>query len=220
MEKIVITQFSDPMMGLSWECEPMLDEVERRYGGAIEFRDVMGLLVRDVADFMTPEELALPEAEGIARYNERLAQIYLDEVPIGGVPMNMEGFPLFAPERRSSLPLCLAYEAAKLSDASKAREFLHALRKATVLECRPTTKVDEIMRVVRLCGLDQDAFIEHFEGRGARDALREDLRFKERLGIWSLPAFLVQFGERAVLLKGVPRLESMNAAIARVRRAR
>ncbi|MBQ9002715.1 MAG: hypothetical protein IJ087_12760, partial [Eggerthellaceae bacterium] len=84
MDKIVITQFTDPMMGLSWECEPMLQRVRERFGDAVELRDVMGVLVRDVADFMTPGERALPEEEGISAYNERLAQIYLDEVSIGG----------------------------------------------------------------------------------------------------------------------------------------
>ena len=34
MEKIVITQFSDPMMGLAWECEPALWRVFERYGDA------------------------------------------------------------------------------------------------------------------------------------------------------------------------------------------
>ena len=206
------------MMGLSWECEPMLREIEERYGERIEMRDVMGVLVRDLSDFMTPEELSLPEAEGIERYNARLAQIYLDEVPIGGVPMNMEGFALFAPGRRSSLPLCLAYEAAKLVAPEMSREFLHRLRAATVLECRPTTKLDEILHIARVSGIDQDAFLETYEGPEARAALDRDLAFKDRLGIWSLPAFLVQCGDAAVLLRGVPRLEDMEAAIARVTR--
>lgn len=142
------------MMGLSWECEPALREVEHRYGENVEFRDVMGLLVRDVADFMAPEELALPEAEGITHYNARLAQVYLDEQSIGGVPINMDGFCLFAPDRRSSLPLCLAFEA--------------------------------------LCA---------------------DLRYKESLGIYALPAFLVSCDEDAVLIRGVVDYETLDRAI-------
>ena len=59
--------------------------------------------MRDVADFMTPEERALPPEEGIARYNARLAQIYLGEQAIGDVPINMDGFALFAPDGRSLL---------------------------------------------------------------------------------------------------------------------
>ena len=69
MEKIVITQFSDPMMGLSWECEPAIRQIEEELGDAVEIRDCMGVLVRDVVDFMTPEGWALPAAEGIERYS-------------------------------------------------------------------------------------------------------------------------------------------------------
>lgn len=72
-----------------------------RFGDTLELRDRMAVLVRDVADFMTPAERAMPEEEGIRAYNARLAQIYLDEQVIGGVPINMEGFCLFAPDRRS-----------------------------------------------------------------------------------------------------------------------
>jgi len=220
MGKVVITQFSDPMMGLSWECEPAIRHVEEELGNTVEIRDCMGVLVRDVVDFMTPEERALSEAEGIARYNARLARIYLSEVPVGGVPMNMEGFALFAPGRRSSLPLCLAYEAAKLADPGKARAFLHRLREATVLECRPTTKPDEIMRVVRICGIDANTFAEHFEDGDAMAALEEDLRFKDSLGIWALPAFLVECGRRSVLIRGVVDGDTLIRAVASVARPR
>ena len=83
------------MMGLSWECEPALQKTVAHYSGEVVLCDRMGVLVRDVADLMMPDELALPEVEGIEAYNKRLAKIYLDEVSIGGVPMNMEGFRLF-----------------------------------------------------------------------------------------------------------------------------
>lgn len=186
--------------------------VEEEFGDAVEIRDRMGVLVRDVADFMTSAECALPEEAGIRAYNARLAQIYLSEVPIGGVPMNMEGFALFAPGRRSSLPLCLAYEAARLADPGKARAFLHRLCEATVLECRPTTKVDEILRVVRLCGIDEGDFLVRFEGGVAAAALEEDRRYKESLGIWALPTFLVECGERAMLIRGVADSETLMRA--------
>lgn len=40
MDKIVITQFSDPMMGLSWECEPAIHQIEEELGDAGEVRDM------------------------------------------------------------------------------------------------------------------------------------------------------------------------------------
>ena len=120
MEKIILTTFTDPMMGLSYEQEPVYEKLAAHYGGQLEFRYVMAGLVRDVSDFMLPLELSLPAAEGIRQYNKRLAGIYKDEEPIGGLPINMEGFHLFDENHRSSYPLCIAYKAAQLAAPQKA----------------------------------------------------------------------------------------------------
>lgn len=206
-------------MGLSWECEPAIERIEEEYGNAVEIRDVMGVLVRDVADFMTPAERAMPPEEGIRTYNARLAQIYLNEQEIGGVPINMEGFSLFALDRRSSLPLCLAYEAAKLAAPDKARTFLRRLREATVWECRPTTKPEEIMRVARLCSIDETAFAAHLGNGSAQAALDADLRRKHSLGIYALPAFLVECNGHAILIRGVVDYAMLKRAIEQCRTA-
>ena len=63
MEKIIIFSFTDPMMGLSYESEPVFRKLETHFAGHIEFRYIMSGLVRNVTDFMTPEDItgALPE---------------------------------------------------------------------------------------------------------------------------------------------------------------
>ncbi len=132
MQKVVITRISDPMMGLAWECEPALRRVQSRFPNLVELREFMCVLVRDVADFMTPGERALPEAQGITEYNKRLAQIYLEEEPLANMPITMDGFNLFAPDRRSSLPLCRAYKAAQLADTAKADAYEHSSRRRNI----------------------------------------------------------------------------------------
>ena len=89
MEKVIITAFTDPMMGLSYESEPIMERLQKEDSGKIEFRYVMGLLVRDVSDFMTPAERTMEPEAGIRRYCERLAGIYKSEESIGGLPINM-----------------------------------------------------------------------------------------------------------------------------------
>ena len=91
MEKIILTTFTDPMMGLSYEQEPVYEKLAEHYGDRLVFKYVMSGLVRDVSDFMLPEELVLPADEGIRVYNRRLAWIYKDEESIGGLPINMDG---------------------------------------------------------------------------------------------------------------------------------
>jgi len=86
MEKIIFTTFTDPMMGLSYEQEPVYEKLAAHFGDRLVFHYVMSGLVRDVSDFMVPEEKALPAEEGIRLYNRRLARIYKGEEAIGGLP--------------------------------------------------------------------------------------------------------------------------------------
>ena len=47
MNKITITTFTDPMMGLSWEYEPTFRKLETHFPGVIDFRYIMSVLVPD-----------------------------------------------------------------------------------------------------------------------------------------------------------------------------
>ena len=201
MDKIIITVFTDPMMGLSYESEPIIEKLQHEYADSIEINYVMSLLVRDVSDFMTPEESSLPPEEGIKRYNKRLAGIYKSEESIGGLPINMDGFCLFDLNHRSSKPLCLAYKAAQLSSPDKADAFLTALRHATVLDCCPTTHLDEILTVVRNTGIDEKAFLCHYKDGSAEAELEKDITLTKSLQIYSLPTYMIQLMDKAILMQ-------------------
>lgn len=201
MGKVIITIFTDPMMGLSYESEPIMERLQKEYGDKIEFRNVMGLLVRDVSDFMTPEERSLRPEEGISLYCKRLARIYKSEEAIGGLPINMDGFRLFDKDHRSSKPLNPAYKAAQLSDPEKADAFLVALRHATVIDCLPTTHFDVILKTVRETGINEETFTRRYQDGSAEAALNEDLAYASRLGIHSLPAYLIQYKDKALLMQ-------------------
>ena len=201
MEKTFITVFTDPMMGLSYESEPIIDRLQTEYLDKIEIRYVMSVLVRDVSDFMTLEEASLPPEEGIIRYNKRLADIYKSEESIGGLPINMDDFCLFDTEHRSSRPLCLAYKAAQLSNPDKADIFLTELRHATVLNCRPTTHLQEILHVIKNTGIDEKRFLAHYQDGTAEMELKRDLAFTQSMQIHSLPSYLIQHKDRAMLIQ-------------------
>ena len=110
-------------------------------------------------------------------------------------------FCLFDPEHRSSRPLNLAYKAAQLTEPAKADVFLTELRHATVLDCRPTTHFDEILCVVRKVGITEKTFVQHYQDGSAEAALEEDLAFTHRLGVRSLPAYLIQYGYASLMLQ-------------------
>ena len=58
-EKISLVTFTDPMMGLSYECEPIFRKLETHFAGKIDFHYVMSLLVRDVYELVDPDDLKL-----------------------------------------------------------------------------------------------------------------------------------------------------------------
>lgn len=201
MNKITLTTFTDPMMGLSYECEPIFRKLETHFAGQIEFRYSMGLLVRNVYDLCDCNELAQSPALALHRYNTRLAKIYENEEQISGMPINMDGFCLFSTEQTSSLPLNLAYKAAELTDPEQAYRFLYSLRYATIVETLPTTKLEEILKVVRLTGIDEKLFLQHYQDSSAETALDGDLTRLHALGIHTLPAYLLEYEGKQMLIK-------------------
>ncbi|MBQ8964998.1 DsbA family protein [Ruminococcus sp.] len=200
MDRLMITTFTDPMMGLTYECEPIYDKLKENYP-QIEFRWVMSLLVRDISDFMLPNET-------IAQYNKRLARIYESEQSIGGLPISMPDLHLFDEQHRSSLPLNLAYKAAQLADIDRADEFLKNLRHVTIVDVLPTTHFDVILKVVRDTGIDEDQFTQYYNDGTAQTMLEHDLNMLRKLNIRTLPVYMIQYGERSVIIRNLISYES------------
>ena len=191
------------MMGLSYECEPVFRRLETHFGESLRFKYAMGLLVPDVYQLVNPADLAYGHKEAIERYNVRLARIYENEEPIGGMPINMQGFCLFDEEHTSTLPLNLAFKAVERIAPDKAERFLYNLRYATIVECRPTTRIDEILRVVRFTGIDRDEFLTAYHSKSTERHLMEDLRTMASYGIRSLPTCVIEYNGREVLVSSL-----------------
>ena len=212
-KKIILTTFTDPMMGLSYECEPTFRKLETNFGNKIEFRYNMSLLVRDVQDFMMPEELSMPLKEGLIRYNKRLAKIYKNEEELGGLPMSMENLRLFDEKHRSTMPLNLAYKAVEHIAPELASEFLYRLRFATIALCQPTTHIDEILPIVEQIGIDIKKFQQAQESEKVHLALEKDIRLCADMGIRGLPAYLLQYGDSNLLINRFITYDTFAAAI-------
>ena len=200
-EKISLVTFTDPMMGLSYECEPILRKLETHFPDKIEFHYVMCVLVRDVYEFVTPEEMTLGNEAAIKSYNARLAEIYKSEENLGGLPINMTDFKLFSVTETSSKPLNVAYKAAQISDADKAENFLYNLRYATIVDCRPTTKLAEILKVAVKTGLDVKKFLAAYNDGRAEKNLQADLQRCLQLDIQALPNYLIQYKSKGALAR-------------------
>ena len=91
MNKVTILTFTDPMMGLSYESEPVFRKLERHFAD-IEFKYLMSVLVKKVYDLVDPADLSVSKELALRNYNARLAKIYESEESISGMPINMRGF--------------------------------------------------------------------------------------------------------------------------------
>ena len=107
MDKVIIKTFTDPMMGLSYECEPIFRKLETHFEGNIKFEYIMSGLVKNVYDFVDKQDLKKGEDYAIKAYNKKLAKIYESEESINNMPINMIDFHLFDTENTSSIPLNL-----------------------------------------------------------------------------------------------------------------
>lgn len=200
-KKLTIITFTDPMMGFSYECEPIFRKLETRFGEKIRFKYLMCVLVKNFYDFVNPGDLSLGKEIAIKNYNARLAKIYESEEGIGDLPIDMSDFKLFSVEHTSSLPLNLAYKAAQIVDEKKADLLLYNLRYATIAKCRPTTRLEEILKVVRQTGIDEEKFLKNFNDGTAQSELEVDLKFAQRVFVRTLPAYLIEYDGEGVLIQ-------------------
>lgn len=212
-KKLTLTIFTDPMMGLSYESEPFFRKLETHFQQQIQFRYVMSGLVRNVYDFVDPEDLKVSQEYALEKYMLQLAAIYKSEENITGMPINMTDFQLFTTKFNSSIPLNLAYKAAQLADSNKADHFLYRLRFATVAECRPTTRLKEILAVVADTGINVNEFLKNYQDGSAQAALDDDFNLRQSLDVRGLPAYLFEYDGKKVMINGVIGYEQFHNII-------
>jgi len=212
-QTLMLTTFTDPMMGLSYESEPFLRKLETHFPGKITYRYVMSGLVRNVYDFVDQEDLTVSKEYALEKYRLKLAEIYKSEEDITGMPINMTDLQLFTTEYTSSIPLNLACKAVQLADSSKADHFLYNIRFATIVECRPTTRLEEILAVVKDSGVSADKFLKHYEDGSALAAMNDDFMLRQSLGVRGLPAYLFEYNGKRTLVNGVIGYEQFRTMI-------
>lgn len=213
---VQIYNFTDPMMGLSYESEPFFRQLETHLGEQVCLRFVMGGLVRDVADFMIADDFKEGEDNAFVRYNARLARIYESEQRISGMPIKMDRLNLFSENHTSSIPLNLAFKAVELIALEKAETFLYCLRFATIVEQRITTDESVLAQIASEIGMDKTTFLQAYHGEQAKHALQSDFDLRAKLGVRALPAYLFCYGDKQILTTGVLDFSEFVAIIAQI----
>ena len=207
--------FTDPMMGLSYEMEPIFRKLETHFGEKIIFTNVMSVLVKNVLDFVNPADLSVSMNFALEKYLVKLAKIYESEEKISGMPILMKKCKIFSEKNLSSLPLNLAYKTSLIVDKEKAENFLYNLRFATVVENRITTNFEEILKIAAESKIDAEKFKKVYENDSEK-ALEVDLKFCEKLFIRTLPTFLIEYDGEGKIFQGILSYENFVEIIAEI----
>lgn len=201
--KVIITVFTDPMMGLSYESEPAIRKLETHFIEHLHMRYAMGVLVNNVYDFVNSNDLLVSQSFALAQYAKRLGSIYNQEEVIGGLPIDMKCCQLFDEQHTTSKPLNLAYKVIELLQPEKAQAFLYELRYATIVEQRQMTDIAELVALAKTFGVSETDFLLAYNGEEVNQSLYKDIMLRHQLGIRGLPAYLIQFNDKQLVVGGV-----------------
>lgn len=199
-DKLIITNFTDPLCTWCWATEPVFRTLENYYNGAIEFRYIMGGLVENATE-ETNKEVAAHWLEASKRHK---------------MPVMVEGFHLFSSEYPSSYPQCIAYKAALLMDKPKADRLLRRLREASAAEGLLTSHEDVIISLAEEVGLDIPQFTTHLHDGSAEQAFRGDLALTRSLQVSGFPAFLIKYNAQQVMVRGYNDFDTFVSVISSI----
>lgn len=213
MEKIIITNFTDPVCVWCWATEPVFRALETRYP-SVQVRYVMGGLVRDLSDFQD-EDNHISSDEG--DLNPQIMQHWLETYPLHRMPVEPEGFRLFTEETPSSYPQSIAYKAAQIADPKRADRYLRSLRAASIAQARPTGKQEVLLQLAEEAGIDIGAFQQALQSGAAEKAFQTDLGITQAMGADVFPTFQLKSSTaRQVWMRGYNTREDFEKVFAQL----
>lgn len=210
-DKIIITNFTDPVCTWCWGTEPVFRKLETHFPGQIEFHYVMGGLVEDVHQMHDPANgIGSPD---VRAFNRQVASHWLDAGNRHGMPVDAEHFELFSEEYPSTYPQNIAYKAAQLSDPDKADLFLYNLRAAAAAEARQISHEKVQEEIAAETGMNVTDFLARLNDGSAKKAFYDDLARAEDAGVHVFPTFLIKFDKEQYILRGFNSYEDFAAVI-------
>ena len=192
--KIEIVEYTDPYCTWCWGSEPMLRHLQEAYGDQLSIRFVMGGLVEDSTTFSDP-------MNGIGGPNwlQPIADHWVEASKRHGMPVGVTKF--VTTPFASTWPSNVAYEAAKLQDATLANRYLRRLREVAATEGGGLDQVELLADIAREVGLDRGRFMTDFKGRAEDEFARDRLECRRR-DVHGFPTFLIVVDGRERLARG------------------
>ena len=213
-DKLIITNFTDPICTWCWGSEPLFRLLETHYPDQIEFRYVMGGLVEDItASYDTQNAIG---SDGPEEANRQIIAHWLEASETHGMPVEEKGFRLFSKDRLSSYPQNIAYKAAQKVDPSKADKYLRRIREATAAQAAVTSKDDVLIEHAVEVGFDRDEFSKMYYSDIPKNAFRGDLYINQTLGVTGFPTTEIKYNNERQILRGYHPFSSYVDAISQL----
>lgn len=219
MEKLKITQFVDPACTWCWGSSPIMRALEYRYGEQIEICYTMCGMIDDIRTFSNRR---LDIGGDIEMSNRNMMKAWLEASQVHGMPVEEHHFHLFSEERTSTIPLNLAYIAAKQccergSDGrrniTKANRYLRRLQEATAVEAMHTNDIDVLVDLSAVLGFEPNRFREEIEGTRVREKYENDCERCRAYGVESTPTYLLEYKGEELILQGFTTCETLERNI-------
>jgi putative protein-disulfide isomerase len=177
---------TDPLCSGCWAFEPAWRKLRHRYADVVSVRTIYGGLLPGWDGFSDPGAGIAAPAD-VAPHWEQVAAA-------SGQPILPDVWQVDPPS--SSFPASKAAHIARMLDPALEDRFLRRVREAAFIEARNIARRGVLIACAQDAGLDARAFSILYDADAGAYGFAEDLRERERLGVFRFPTVLVSAGDR------------------------
>lgn len=220
MEKVKIAVFADPACVWCWGSVPVLRALDFCYGEQIEISYVMGGMIEDVLSY---NNRRLSIGGDIALSNRNIHNHWLEASAVHGMPVKESPVQLFSQERRSTLPLNLAYIAAceyvkegPGAGNNAPRRYLRALQEMTVVEGVHTNDEEGVVAAAAVVGFDRQRFREVYNSENVKRIYAHGKEVCRTYEVHSFPTFRLSYRSEEMIVRGFTTFETLCRCISQL----
>ena len=220
MEKIRITVFADPACTWCWGSVPVLRALAYRYGEHIEISYVMGGMIEDILSY---NNRRLSIGGDIALSNRNIHNHWIEASAVHGMPVKESVVQLFSENRRSTLPLNMAYIAAceyekKHPDVMEnaSLRYLRALQEVTAVEGVHTNDDEGVVAVSSLVGFERREFSRIYKSDDVRRLYDNGKKLCRAYEVHSFPTFKICYRNEEMVVRGFTTYETLCRCISQL----
>ena len=210
MNKLILTQYTDPMCSWCYGTEPAMKKLAYLMGDDLEVQYVLGL--------MLPSPEAVLGSGEAAEIRLRQVQNGLDEEftrvrTVTGMPFDLTHMKNMKVQDFTTYPMSLAYEAVKLTAPDKADSFLSRERQATHADNLNTSDYDVLRKLAEEEHIDLEQYDKHIADGTAESTLQADISECREVGAQGFPTLLFEYEGKKGIVNGYQTYERLVSAV-------